>query len=281
MTICRVVGDDDWPITVSGKSVAGFTANVGSGSVTGVPRRLTLSTPPLLSASVLTVNVAVRSTPAVAPSGGEKDTEIVQLAPAATVWPTPLLQLVVTAKSDGFAPLRAAASLGSAVKVNAMLPVLLSTTVCGALVEPCWTLPNCSDALVGLISGWVPVAFTVTSSGLLAALCVKRKVALTEPWAAAVKRAHNWQVPLPVIWVDAEQAFGRATRSTGDSENTAEAGFSVMAAITSVALPVLRTVPKLMSAATPMRPLNGPALAVKLKIGGLTEPEYENVRAGG
>jgi hypothetical protein len=137
-------------VTVFGNvSVAGVS--VISGGATPVPVRVTFCGE--LTALSATLSVAV-STPAAA---GLKLTEIVQLAPAASVDP----QVVVSVKELASVPVKAMPPLAM---TRVAEPVFLSVTSCGALVDPCVVLAKVKlpGVIVAVVGGAAPIPVSVT-----------------------------------------------------------------------------------------------------------------------
>jgi hypothetical protein len=83
-----------------------------------------------------------------------------------------------------------------AVNVKLALPMLVTITVCVALVVPDICAANVREETDKLTTGPVPVPVKVTACGLPAALSVRFNVALRFPTADGVKLTLTEQVPL-------------------------------------------------------------------------------------
>ena len=92
---------------------------------------------------------------------------------------TELLQLLVTAKSPGSAPVAP-----MLVMVKAAFPLFVRVTDCAALVVTRFCVPKLSDAVERLTTGALPVPVRAIASGLLWRLSVMLTVAVRVPEAA-------------------------------------------------------------------------------------------------
>lgn len=117
---------------------------------------------------------------------GLKVTLIVQLAPAVKVLP----QLFVWAKSPLLEPV-----IPIPPMVSAAVPVLLSVTVCGALVERTATLPKFRLVGDNAAEATSPVPVRAAVWGLPEALSLTESVALRVPPAVGVKVTLIVQLP--------------------------------------------------------------------------------------
>ena len=141
------------PVVAVKLSDAGESVAIGADAAAPVPVRATVcGESDALSA---TESVAAK----LAAAAGVKVTEMEQFAPAASELP----QVLVSLKSFGFVPAMVMPLMESAV-----LPVLLSVTLCAALVVPVVTV-KLSDAGVSVATGVAAATITVTAAEVLAA----------------------------------------------------------------------------------------------------------------
>jgi hypothetical protein len=117
---------------------------------------------------------------------GVNVTPIVQLPLTATELP----QVLVSAKSLALEPVKA-----TPLTVRAALPVLLSVTLCAALVEPKARLLKVRLLTDTLARGAEPVPVRVTAWGLLAALSRRVKEPVRVPDAVGAKVTLKVQLP--------------------------------------------------------------------------------------
>src|ERR1019366_1523981 len=83
---------------------------------------------------------------------------------------------------------------GSTANTRLAVPVLVTVRF-STFGTPSWTLSNARDDVVGLMSDWVPVPFSVTVAGLPAALCGMPSVPISAPAAVGVNVVVSTQLP--------------------------------------------------------------------------------------